>query len=158
MKANFQFAIYGMSPMKWRRRKASDDNTRSQITSENVNQYWLIFDCFQIIPFVDQLKIEYFQQSKGGKESFILRIFLCVVLFEKWKTESWKGWLSLEKCFSDVSFMCFGDIQQMIDVESRGTRPVIVRWRYQARLTEKEILPQIFFRLSGGMGLGDMRI
>lgn len=116
-------SVRNVSDEEWRwggRRTSDEENTWSQITSENVNQYWLIFDCFQIIPLVDQLKIEYFQQSIGReKESFFLHIvsFGFVVFFEMLKTESWKGWFSVEKCFSDVSFMCFGDIQQMIDVE-----------------------------------------
>lgn len=87
MKANFQFSIFTllrmsrMNEMEKEKRRTSDENTWSQITSENVNQYWLIFDCFQIIPLVDQLKIEHLQQSLGWKGKFLSSYLFFLIFF-----------------------------------------------------------------------------
>lgn len=57
-----------------------------------------------------------------------------------------KGWTSVWKMLSDVSFMCYGDIQQMIEVEWRDT--TLDPWLSDKDKDSKEILPRILFRLS----------
>lgn len=61
-KENFQFAIRATRANRSRCGWCeADENTWSQITLENVNQYWLSFDCFPknlCLLFVDQLKVE----------------------------------------------------------------------------------------------------
>lgn len=99
MKENFQFAIRAA------RAGGMRENTWSQITSQNVNQYWLIFDCFP-------------------------NLFSCWSI-ENWVFPNWKrrGKFVFKsrkddsrlKNVSRMSFMCLGDIQQMINVELRDS-------------------------------------
>lgn len=77
--------------------------TWSQITSENVNQYWLIFDCFPrllLAPLVDQLKVE-------EDSSFCTEQNSRLTWFERDDFHS-------RNAFRMCLFMCFGDVQQMI--------------------------------------------
>lgn len=91
MKENFN--LLGISPStiksKWgsRRVKRKDGkmkaNAWSQITSENVNQYWLIFDCFWACWSIENWV---FRQLKERKKPLVFsRLCLRRGWFSRWK-------------------------------------------------------------------------